>query len=57
MNKVHQTKVTPTLTTPKAASRVQAADARTSGGGIAKGSRTARMQAAATKNFGKPGAK
>lgn len=44
-------------TTPKAASRVQSAYARTHGGTTPSGGQVARMQAAAARNFGKSGAK
>jgi hypothetical protein len=47
----------PVLTTPKDASRVQAAAARSAGGKVVKGSHAPRMQAAAAKNYGKSGSK
>jgi len=45
------------LTTPRDASRVQAASAKTNGGEVARGSQASRMQAAAARNFGKSGGK
>lgn len=46
-----------TQTTPSAASRTQGAVARTHGGAVPKGSYVGRLQAAAARNFGKPGGK
>lgn len=47
----------PTLTTPKAASRVQRATALSNGGLVKSDSVASRMQRAAVKNFGKSGSK
>jgi len=47
----------PASTTPRAASRVQSAEARSSGGTVVKGGHAGRMQAAAARNHGKSGAK
>lgn len=47
----------PSLTTPKVATRVQRANAVTNGGIVKPGSVVTRMQRAAAKNFGKPGSK
>jgi hypothetical protein len=52
----HNQKPAPS-TTPRDASRVQAAVARSSGGSVAKGSYVGRMQAAAARNHGKSGSK
>ncbi len=44
-------------TTPSAAARAQGAVAHTNGGAVPKGSYVGRLQAAATRNFGKSGGK
>lgn len=57
MNKAKHLQKPTSLTTPRDASRVQAAVSRSSGGAVAKGSHVGRLQAAATKNYGKSGSK
>lgn len=57
MSKSSSSKGSSATTTPKAASRVQSAFARTHGGTTPSGGQVARMQSAAARNFGKSGAK
>jgi hypothetical protein len=57
MNKAQHNPKPAALTTPRDASRVQSAIAKSTGGIVARGSQAGRMQAAAAKNFGKSGAK
>lgn len=57
MSKANTSPKSTTLTTPRDASRVQAASAKAGGGKVASGSQASRMQAAAARNFGKSGAK
>lgn len=57
MSKAQHNQKSVALTTPSAASRVQAAVARSPGGSVAKGSYVGCLQAAAARNYGKSGAK
>lgn len=57
MSKANTNPKTTQLTTPRDASRVQAASAKANGGKVASGSQASRMQAAAARNFGKSGGK
>lgn len=57
MSKVQHNEKPAPSTTPRDASRVQSAVARSSGGTVAKDSHFGRMQAAAARNFGKSGAR
>lgn len=57
MSKAQHKQIAASSTTPRSASRVQAAVARSSGGSVPKGSYVGRMQAAGARNHGKSGAK
>ena len=57
MSKSNTSPKAPLLTTPRDASRVQAASAKANGGKVASGSQASRMQTAAARNFGKSGGK
>lgn len=57
MSKPTNSTKTSNLTTPKAASRVQAAVAVATGGSVAKGAYVGRLQGAAAGHFGKSGEK
>ncbi|MDN2713634.1 hypothetical protein [Janthinobacterium sp. SUN120] len=57
MTKAKHNQKPSTLTTTRAASRAQAAVARSTGGSVPKGSYVGRLQAAAANNSGKPGVK
>jgi hypothetical protein len=57
MSKAEHNQKRASTITPRVASRVQAAVARSSGGSVAKGSYVGRIQAAAARNHGKSGAK